>query len=273
MKKNRLLSALLTVVLLLSLLTACQTLPDNDQTPASTPSSNRTVLPPPIYTTAAPSSTTNVPSTTPPIVPPVTDPINPHTPKYEGYTFVYHGTRPSYIPATIDLSDCVQGYYYWLDEDGTEVIPIIEEEIAPCYNEYWGFSSGYVYYNEDGWVYYVKTAEPTKIYRTCRADFSQHELIYESEEGPIVDVLVYPWLENYLQFTVGNKKFIALDLYTKEEIVLMEMYYIFEASVGPGKDGEIFSNAISWSGKPTEDGHNFDYIYFRDTGELWEDPL
>ncbi len=258
MRKYRVLPVLLVFVLLLLLITACQALPDNDQISASTPSSSRTVLPPPIFTTNVPSSTTTVPSTV----------------KYEGYSFVYDAERrPSYIPAYVDLSGCTQGHFYWMDEGGTEVIPIIEEEIAPCYNEYWGFSSGHTYHNEDGWVYYVKTAEPTKIYRTCRADFSRHELIYESQEGPIVDVLIYPWLENYLQLVENNKKFIAYDLNTGEKILLMEMYYIFSASVGPGKDDKTFSNSISWSGKPTEDGHNFDYIYFRDTGELWEDPL
>lgn len=246
---------------------ACAGVVPTEPTTAPTAPTAPTTIP-----TTAPTAPTTQP-TIPPTAPPVTDPINPHNPKYEGYSFVYQGHRPSYIPAEVDLSGCTLGYFYWLDEGGTELIPVVEEEIFPQYDRYLGFSVGYAYCNEDGWLYYVKTSESNKIYRTCRGDFSQHELIYESEEGSIVDLTVYPWLENYLQFVENNKKFVVLDLNTGEKTVLMEMYYVTRALVGPGRDGEIFANSVSWSGKPTEDGDNFDYIYFRDTGEIWEDPL
>lgn len=262
MKKRRFLSVLLTIVLLLHLLTACQALLNNDPTSASTPSSNSVALPPPIYSTTAPPPTTSAP--------PATEPTTPPSVKYEGYSFIYDGEQP-FISMTLDLSNCTYGHLYWVDEGNTTVIPIIEEEIAPCYNEYWEKIHGHVYWNEDGVVYFVKTAEPTKIYRTCREDFTKHELFYESSHGSVVDLGIYDVLGNYLQFVADNKKFIVLNMKTMEETVMMEMFYIFSAFMDSGNDNEL-DDMIFWSGKPTEEDRHFTYGYSCVTGEIWEEP-
>ena len=252
-------------LVLLILLTACQVLPDDDQSLASTPSSS-TTTPTPRPTTAPttrPTTAPTVPTTQP------TVPIDPPLPKYEGYSFVYDGEQP-YISMTLDLSGCTIGHLYWVDEGSTAVIPIVEEEILPRYNEYLGISQGHIYHEEDGWIYYVKTAEPTKIYRSCRADFSKHELVYESSHGPVVDVGIDDTLENFLQFVAGNKKFFVYDMSTGEEMLMMEMFYIYDAYIGPGMDG-LLDDMIFWSGKPTENARHYLYGYSRVTGEVWEE--
>ncbi len=262
MRKYRFLPVLLVFVLLSLLITACQAVPDNNQILASTPSSSRTVLPPPIFTTNVPSSTTTVPSSTVPATPPVV--------KHEGYSFVYKGEQP-FLSMTLDLSNCTPGHFYWVDEGSTAVIPIIEEEIAPRYNKYREKNSGHVCWDENGVIYYVKTAEPTRIYRTCREDFSKHEVFYESSQGPVVALFIEDSLENYLQFVADNKKFIVLNMNTMEETLLMEMFYIFSAYVGPGEDTEL-DDMIFWRGKPTEEDRHFTYGYSYVTGEIWEEP-
>ena len=87
MKKN-----LSIVLALLLLLTACQALPDGDQSMASTPSSSGSITPPP--SSVVPSSSSSAPTvpTTQPSVPPTTQPTVPAYDIYDG-TLWYAGSR------------------------------------------------------------------------------------------------------------------------------------------------------------------------------------
>jgi hypothetical protein len=169
MKKYRFLSALLTVVLLLSLLTACQALPDNDQTLASTPSSSRTVLPPPIYTTTSPSSTTTVPSSTAPAASPDDEP--------SGLAFIFEGygryVLPGWYPNKAEID-----YLYWVNKTTKVYVSICEEPVIYCLTT-------------NTHVYFIKEAEPTNIYVTPIGDFSNHELLSETPLPVIADGLAF----------------------------------------------------------------------------------
>lgn len=237
--------SILIVLVLLLLLTGCQTVPtDDDQILASNPSSSATVTPP-SYTTKPSTSTpaTSVPSTP-----------NSST----GYSRIHK----EYISPTwdeYDLSDCIVGYLYWLDIETHKVTLLLAEQIS-CEVA------------EGPYIYYVKEAEPTKIYRILIGDPAQQVLVHETTHGKVGDMTIYPGIENYLQFVADNKKFVVFEFDTGVETVLMEQYEIEIAHMGPEDDG-ILGNWIWFRGKPTkEEPYSRDYFYYRDTSEIEEDP-
>ena len=206
-------------VLLLLLLTACQTVPDNETKPAGStaPSSGNSTLP--SSNTVPPTS--SVPTTTPP------EPAN------TGYAIIYEDDY-TFTSIDPDFSECTVGYLYWIDIATSEVTPILEEQVL---NDV----------QEGAYVYYVKAAEPTKIYRTPIGGFSQHEMIYETTHGKVSGLTIYPGVENYLQFVADNKKFVVMEFDTGEETVLMEQCYINFAYI-PGRDG-VLDRGIWFEGK------------------------
>lgn len=232
-------------VLLLLLLTACQTVADNDKNPAgSTPSSSN--ITPPSSSSAAPP--TSVPATTPPATIPTSD---------TGYPCI-HKEYINPIWDEYDLSDCIIGYLYWLDKETHEVTLLLAEQIKDCVSE-------------GAYVYYVKEAEPSKIYRMLIADPSQYELIHETTHGKVSGLTIYPGVENYLQFVADNKKFVVMEFDTGEETVLMEQCYINFAYI-PGRDG-VLDRGIWFEGKHKETDSPYEqFIYNRDTGETVHDP-
>ena len=173
--------SILNVLVLLLLLTGCQTAPaDDDKTLASTPSSSGTVTPP-SYSTRPSTST---PATSVPATP------NSNT----GYSRVHK----EYISPTwdeYDLSDCIVGYLYWLDKETHKVTLLLAEQIS-CEVA------------EGPYIYYVKESEPTKIYKILIADPSEQELIHETTHGKVSDMTIYPGIENYLQFVADHKRFV-----------------------------------------------------------------
>ena len=125
---------------------------------------------------------------------------------------------------------------------------------------------------EGAYIYYIKTTEPTKIYRTLINDFSRHVMIYESTHGEIsamvIDTLTIG-KQFIMQFVADNKKFVVLDLNTGEDVVLMEQYFISAALFEDNwTDTWEEQNVIFFSGQPTENDRNWDYLYYRDTGEV-----
>ena len=237
---------LIIVVLLLILLTACQTVPVSEiGLVDSTPSSGIT----------SPTDGGVPPTSAPPTTPTTT---NPPEPDETGYTFIYDGTAP-FISMDADYSGCTVGHLYWVDKTTKEVTPILEEQVLESIGE-------------GAYIYYVKAEESAKIYRTPIGEFLTHEVIYESTHGEIsamvIDTLTIG-KQFIMQFVADNKKFVVLDLNTGEDVVLMEQYYISAALFEDNwTDTWEEQNVIFFSGQPTENDRNWDYLYSRDTGEV-----
>ena len=229
-------------VLLLLLLTACQTV-NNETEPADSTPPSSSITPPPSSSAVPPTS--SVPATTPP------------EPADTGYALIYEGDNP-FMNVDPDLSGCTVGHLYWIDIATSAVTAILEE---PVLNRV----------QEGAYVYYVKAAEPTRVYRTLIGDFTQHELIHETIYGKIDHMTIYPGIENYMQFVADNKKFVVMEFDTGEETVLMEQCYIGYAYI-QGRNG-VLDRWIWFRGKHAEDDSPYEqFIYNRDTGETVHDP-
>lgn len=229
--------SILIVLVSLLLLTACQTAPaDDDKTLASTPSSSGTVTPP---SSSIPAIST--PATT----------FDPNS----GYVWLHR----EYIGPgwdEYDFSDCTIGYLYWLDKETHEVTLLLAELIS-------------MRAQEGSYIYYVKEAEPTKVYRMLFADPTQHELVYESTYGNITYIEVASDLKDLLQFVADEKKFVVYDMVSGESSVLMEQYYINCAWMYGTGDGVTWSEIIEFEGKHTENDSPYTiYVYNRVTGAL-----
>ena len=198
MKKYRFLSALLTVVLLLSLLTACQALPDNDQTLASTPSSSKTVLPPPFYTATTPSSTTTVPSSTAPAVSPDDEP--------SGLAFIYDG---GYVLPLWEPHGAEYDHLYWVNKATKEYFMLCEDPVIYCLTT-------------DTHVYYVKEAEPTNIYVTPISDFTNHQLLSETPLPVIADGLAFKYY--------GPNRIVLMPDWTYSDGTVDHLYWVVQAT-------------------------------------------
>ncbi len=242
---------ILMVLVLLLLLTACQTAPtEDDQTLSSTPSSSN-ITPPSSSVPATSTPATSVPATSAPAVD-----------VHDGLAFVTYGEpnvelSPDWVPP----AECLVDHLYWVIRSTKECILICDEPI---------YSRSYT--TTDTHVYFVKESEPTKIYRTLIGDFANHQLFYESTYGNVNYIAILDYyttgIENYLQFVADEKKFVLYDMITGESTIFMEQYYIEYALIGSAYDGSIFENNILFFGKPTEDAPQGDYFYYWQTGEI-----
>ena len=243
MKKSIL---IVLVLLFLLLLTACQSVPATQTDPAGSTPPPSSITPP---SSSVVPSTSSVPATSAPVTTP-----NSST----GYPRIHK----EYISPTwdaYDLSDCIVGYLYWLDKETHKVTLLLAEQIS-CEVA------------EGPYIYYVKEAEPTKIYRILIGDPAQQVLVHETTHGKVGDMTIYPGIENYLQFVTDNKKFVVFEFDTGVETVLMEQHEIEIAHMGSEDDGTL-GNWIWFRGKPTgEEPYSRDYFYYRDTGEIELDP-
>lgn len=229
-------------VLLMLLLTACQPVPDSESEPTGSTPSSSSITPP--------SSSVVLPTSTPATSIPATEPPKPAN---TGYAHIYEGDYP-WLSVDPDFSGCTPGHLYWIDIATSKVTSIAEEAVQSVVQE-------------GAYVYYVKAAEPTKIYRTLIGEFSQHELIHETTHGAVDAMIIYYTMENYLQYVASGQKFIIFDLNTCEETVLMEQYYLDSAYIQKERDGAM-SDYILFTGQPTEDSPYTDYSYNRITGEV-----
>ena len=237
--------SILIVLVLLLLLTGCQTAPtDNDQTLSSTPSSSGTVTPP-SYSTRPSTST---PATSVPEVD-----------VHDGHAFIYYG--PQFVVLIPDWrpDEALVNHLYWVVGSTKEYTLICDEPVI-------------AYTGTDTHVYFVKESEPTRIYRTPIGDFTNHQLAYESTYGKISYMIVISNSTEFLQFVADEKKFVMLDMSTGESMVLMEQYYISNAYMEGTGYGETWKNWIWFQGKPTEnEPPDKQYFYYRDTGEIEAD--
>lgn len=229
-------------VLLLLLLTACQTVSNSETEPTGSTPPSSSITPPPSSVVPP----TSVPATTPP------------EPADTGYAFIYKGDNP-FTGIDPDFSGCAVGHLYWIDIATSAVTVILGEPVLNVVQE-------------GAYVYYVKADEPTKIYRTPIADFSQLEMIYESTHGKVSAMVIDTFTiraQTIMQFVADNRKFVILDLETGEDTLLLEQYYIRQALFNDnGTNTWQEQNVIYFEGKPTKDDIDWDYLYYRDTGKV-----
>lgn len=226
--------SLSVVLVLLLLLTACQAVPDDDQSLASAPYSSGSVTPPP--------SSSVAPTTTQPTAP-TTQPTAPST-TYPPATDDY---RPGFI--TRDWDDSWNPYFCWRIS-GTKETIIICNEWVPAFDGY------------EEHIYFVKESEPTKIYVTAMGDFQNHQLYYESPYGNITYINFESGVEGYLQFIADEQRFYTLNLSTGETTFLMEQYYMEYAGIAYWN-----GNMLWFEGRPTADSRMGQYDYDPVTGE------
>lgn len=233
-------------VLLLLLLTACQTVPANQTEPAvSTPSSTGSITPP---SSSVVPPTSSAPATSVPAVD-----------VHDGRAFVTHDEPVvELMPDWVPPAECLVDHLYWVVESTKECILICDEPI---------YSRSYT--TTDTHIFFVKESEPTKIYRTPIGDFENHQLFYESAYGKVTYMTFISKLD-CLQFVADEKKFVQLDMSSGESTVLMEQYYIEFAYLEavPLQDDIELREWIWFSGKPTEDAPQGDYFYYWQTGEI-----
>lgn len=253
--------SILIVLVLLLLLTGCQTVPtDEDKTLSSIPSSSDTVTPP-SYSTR-PSTSTPATST------PATNPnyTGGDSTEWEGFAFIFDGQQPT-IQFEVDISKLVEGYLYYIDLDTQEITLVCDETVVVSQTDE---------YNAD-FEYYVKASEPTKIYRTNPKDPKAHTMIYESTFGPINYIQSSKGAitkQEVLQFVADNRYFVVLELGTGKTTLVMEQYYLRSAFFEYGiHETWEEHNYVFFSGKLGEGEKVKQYLYSRDTGttELEED--
>lgn len=257
MKKN----IALALVLLL-LLTACHAAQDNDNDQAGSTSFSSSVIPSSNIPSSSvtPSSSVAPPTSIPATSVPATEELQ--SPYDVGYAHIHKGSNP-YLNIDPDFSDCTVEYLYWIELATEKVFPVCEEPVIDVVQS-------------KTYIYYVKAAEPTKIYATPYTDFTQHEMIYECSHGAVSAMTIDTFTirtQTILQFVADNKKFVVLDLETGEDTVLMEQYYIQEGLLdsGPTTDTWQEQNQIFFVGQPTENDKLWDYRYYRDTGKVVEE--
>ena len=168
-------------------------------------------------------------------------------------------------PTSRGWADKQDGALYYLDDIKEETHLVFDGPVIAWGNSYES-------------VFFVKEAEPTKIYAAPIADLTQHRVIYESPVGAINFIYTdtYRHWKDVLQFVEGNKRFVWMDLTKGETEVLMEQYYIEKAVLSAPREGFLLSPAESWRdfraiwfvGKLNEDEALEEYTYFIDTGKV-----
>lgn len=233
---------------------------ENTTTPtaATTPSVPAAATDPSAAPTTAPTAAPTAP--TQPATEPTTDP-------YEHIlTFRYHGMDP-FVGVKPDVSECVVDHLYLFNKKTNQVVVICDSPI--------------VTYNCDvNYIYFVKAAEPTIIYAAPYGEPTKHTQVYRSENGGISSLYfaTKQYTNRALQFTVDNKQFVWLDLTTGESMVMMEQYYIMNATVDT--TGPVYNKPVEkWQdyeriyfvGKLNEADKLTEYLYYRSTGkiEIW----
>lgn len=233
-------------VLLLLILTACQTVPANQTEPAGSTPSSSNITPP---SSSAVPPTSSVPATSVPAVD-----------VHDGRAFVTHDEPVvELMPDWVPPAECLVDHLYWVVESTKECILICDEPI---------YSRSYT--TTDTHIFFVKESEPTKVYVTAIGDFENHHLFYESTFGKVNYMDIVYKLEGYLQFVADEKKFVLLDMATKEGTVFMEQYYIEYAYLEtvPHQENIEIMEWVGFYGKPTEDIPLGDYFYYWQTGEI-----
>lgn len=246
-------TALLLVFLMMLIMSACQPAGIPDETAPSTENTAPTSQP----------TETTLPET----MPSETAPTEPEFTINDLWIFQYKEGYGDQLPFTFpDTSNCVAGHLYYFFHTNTinSEVQVICDEPVICFNE------------DNNNLYFVKEAEPTKLYSAPLTDMTQQTVFYESDFGTINDIYAETIgaYENTLVLTEGNKRGVLLDLITGETEVFIEQYYIEVTCIEDMQevDGKRTYNKIWFRGKPEEDSTQGEYLYYADTGKVIISP-
>lgn len=252
--------SILILLVLLLMLTACQTVPASEQDPAgSTPSSSSSTPPSSSAVPGTSTPATSIPAT----YMPATNPnyTGGDIEEIEGWAFIFDGYQPT-IQFEVDISKLIEGHLYYIDLNTREITLICDETVLISTEDD---------FNVD-FEYYVKASEPTKIYRTNPKHPKAHTVIYESTFGPINYIVSDAYAitkQEVLQFVADNKYYVLLDLESGETSLMMEQYYIEYALIAHGSyDTWNELDLVLFRGKLNEDDKVRTYEYSRSTGAI-----
>ena len=249
--------SILIILVLLLLLTGCQTAPASETEMAGSTPSSSSVTPP---SSSAVSPTSSVPTTN---YTPATNPnyTGGDIEEIEGWAFIFDGYQPT-IQFEVDISKLIEGHLYYIDLNTQEITLVCDETVVVSQTDE---------YNAD-FEYYVKASEPTKIYRTNLKDPAVHTVVYESTFGPVNYITISDYAitkQEVLGFVADNKYFVVLDLETGETSLVMEQYYIEYALFAHGSfDTWNEHDLVLFRGKLNEDDKVRTYEYSRSTGAI-----
>ena len=174
--------------------------------------------------------------------------------------FLYEGKQP-FQSVTVDVSQCQLDHLYYYYEKSGEVVPICDEPVA-CYGD-----------NPSGF-YFVKKAEPNKIYSAPLTNLAEQFVLNTSDFGPVCEIYAgdIGADANVLMLTVDNKRGVLLDLASGETEVFIQQYYIEDTIIGDllKTDGKWTYNKIWFRGKLHEEDTLKDYFYWIDSDSITE---
>ena len=180
-----------------------------------------------------------------------------------GYSTVYDGTVYNHW-GDIDVSGCKLGALYYLDEYARKLHFVCEDPVI----KHQTFSNI---------VFFVKAAEPDKIYAAPLYDLTRHTLVYQTHSGTINALCVPPLdIKNAaLQITEDNKRLVWLDIATGSTEIILELYYMEIASVDdwrkneekPGESWQDYKR-MYFVGNANEEDPIDDYWFYFETGEI-----
>ena len=266
----------IAILMLVLLLGGCATKPA-EQSAATTELTNMpTTAPTTTVPTTAPTAVlatepatvpTTAPTTAPPFIP--TTPTKPTVERPYNKSvlfFIYRGERPLYMDAGADMSKCKENHLYVYDKELNRIDIVFD-----------GSVSALDIHNES--IFFVKSAEPTNLYAARTNNFAEHTVIYKSNHGSIVD-LILPDVELYdkaITILEDNTRFVYLDLVTMEAEVLLEqpfirLIYIDDVKKDRTKPAESWKDftRIYFEGSLVEGGEVKQYLYFWETGKIEE---
>lgn len=179
----------------------------------------------------------------------------------EIYVFTYQEKQPL-DSVRLDLSQCQRDHLYYCHEESKKVVPICDEPVV-CFG-----------YNKSG-LYFVKKAEPNKLYRAQNNNLTDQHVAYTSDFGPITNIFTdnngHP--ANPVMLTEGNKRGVLFDPNTGGTEVFIQQYYIEDAIIADlaRTDWKWTYNKIWFRGKLNEEDTLKDYFYWIDSDSITED--
>jgi len=241
---------ILLALLLLLTLTACRsaTLPDE-----STPETPAISQP-----TSAPTSEPTQPEATEPTTTP-TEPVDNKPSFSDMQIFIYReGSNLPFVPGSLP-EECEEGHLYYYYPKESRLGIICDEPVVD-------FASDQVNF------FFVKEAEPTKLYWAPQSDLTLLEVIYETDFGEINDVYTQrggAYANKVVTLTEGNKRLAAVDIATAEVLVMFDEVYYIERGSFEGfteVDGKPSYSLIWFWGQPTEADRYYTWFYWPESG-------
>ena len=161
-----------------------------------------------------------------------------------------------------ELPECTPGHLYYWDEIKDKAHLVADEKVICCTMAY-------------GKAFFVKAAEPTKLYVAQLNDLRNHRVVYESDFGPITKVSLNSYMVHFTNETLllieKDKRLTVLDFTENTATPIVEMHYMSYAAFYPGE-----SKYTSWrdvpsvylKGQLSPEEQESEYYYHIETGEM-----